>query len=144
MKISVLATTDEFEEYEYSLMNGYKYWVTGGPSGDYMGDYDEDLAAYYSQPSAKDTRTNSPEEAVFAWFKLESMYPMDAAIYTNRDAYARELCQWAVDNEATFRKMYNRVDCHYDYEYLLRGAMEYANKTQIREYEDQIFPFCYG
>lgn len=132
---------------DYSFTQGYKYRVTGGPSGDYIGDYDEGLASYYSQPPAKDTLTNDPEEAVFAWFKLESMYPMDASIFTVKDEYARQLCQWVVDHEDTFKRMYNRVDCSYKYEYLFDGAVKYANKSQIIEkygLAGAIFPFCYG
>lgn len=129
---------------EYSFMEGYKYRVLGGPSGDYMGDYNEELAEYYSQEPAKDCLTNDPKKAISAWFKIESKYPMDAAIYTDKDEYARQLCQWVVDNEDTFQNMYNQVNCHYKYDYLFDGAVKYADKKQIGGYEDQIFPFCFG
>ena len=142
MKRYIKSNEDSWDE--YSPTQGYKYWVCGGPVGDYVGDYNEDLADYFGKAPFKDVRTNDPEDAIFAWFKAESMHHMDAAIYTDKDQYAQELCQWVVDHEDTFEKMYNRVDCGYKYEYLLDGAKKYANKSQIGQYTDQIFPFCYG
>lgn len=144
MKRYVKSSFPDSFDADYYPMQGYKYWVTGGPSGDYIGDYDEDLAKYYSQKPPKDVWTNDPEEAIFTWFKIESKFPIDAAIYTDKDQYARELCQWVVDNPDTFQKMYNRVNCSYKYDYLFDGAVKYANKSQIGKYADQIFPFSFG
>ena len=145
MKRLIRASEDEEI---YSILRGYKYLVIGGPSGDYMGDYDEGLAEYYSQPAPKDLRTNSPKEAIQKWLDIESKYPMDAAIMTNYPEYAQEVCQWVVDNEPEFRRMYDSSNCHYKYDYIYNGAVKYSNKVQCnikyKDMADQIFPFCYG
>lgn len=127
------------------IMGGCKYRVVGGPAGDYAGDYDEEFAKYYGQKPFKTVYTDDPKEAISSWFTAESKFPMDAAIFTNNDQYARELCQWVVDNESNFNAMYEQSNCSYKYEYLMQYAEKYANKTQIHnDFPDQIMPFCYG
>lgn len=125
----------------------YKYKVDGGPQGDYIGDYDEDLAKYYSQKSFKTVRTNDPKEAIEAWFKAEDRFPSDAAIFAYNAEDEMALCRWVIDNEDTFRNMYLAHRCPYKYEWLIECANEHKDKASgiyMYDFPDQISPFCYG
>ena len=106
-------------------LNGYKYMVLGGDS----------YKPLYAQ---------KPMIAIKYWLDYESKYPMDAAIFTDNNRYAKELCQWVLDNEAYFKRMYDASNCSYKYDWLIKYATEYANKDQIGRFADQIMPFCYG
>lgn len=132
---------------EYDYMRGSKYKVAGGPVGDYVGDYDEDLANYYSQKSFNTVYTNDPKKAIEAWFKAEDMYPSDAAILTNKPEYEMELCRWVIENEDTFRNMYLAHRCPYKYEWLIDCANDHKDRADgfyKYDFPDQISPFCYG
>ena len=129
---------------EFSSMKNCKYCVTGGPYGDYIGDYDEDLANYYGQKTPKPVHTNSEQTAIETWLKFESKFPMDADISVTNSEDAMALCQWVVDNEDKFKQMYDKSNCHYKYDYLIDGAQRYATRPQQILGIDQVFPFCRG
>lgn len=132
---------------DYDMMHGSKYMVEAGPAGDYIGDYDEDLAAYHSQKSFETVFTDNPEEAIEAWFIAEERYPSDAAIMTNKPEYEMELCRWVINNEPEFREMYDSHRCSYKYEWLVETAeyhADHADGFYKYGFPDQISPFCYG
>lgn len=143
MKRYIKSSDDEY----YDLMHGYKYKVNGGPAGDYVGDYDEDLAAYHSQKAFETVFTNDPREAIKAWFTAEDRFPSDAAIMTNRPEYEMELCRWVIENEDEFRHMYTAHRCPYKYDWLIDCANRHSTRAGgFYKYDlpDQISPFCYG
>lgn len=132
----------------YDAMQGCKYRVDGGPSGDYVGDYDEELASYHSQKGFESVYTNDPKTAIDAWFKAEDMYPSDAAIMTNKPEYEMELCRWVIENEDKFRTMYLAHRCPYKYDWLIDRANDHKDRAggfyKYDDFPDQISPFCYG
>jgi len=124
-----------------------KYMVQGGPIGDYPGDYDEDLAKYYSQKGFKTVYTDDPREAIEAWFRAEDKFPGDATIkaYNADDELA--LRRWVLNNEADFQRMYDSHKCPYKYEWLIEIVEKYKNKSSglySYGYPDQVEPFTYG
>lgn len=125
----------------------YKYRVDGGPVGDYPGDYDEDLAKYYSQEPFKSVRTNDAKEAIEAWFTAEDKFPGDAAIYAYNANDELALRNWVLDNETDFQKMYNSHKCPYTYEWLIEIAEKYQDRSSgyyKYDFADQVEPFTYG
>lgn len=133
---------------EYDIMQGRKYRVVGGPSGDYVGDYDEEFAKYYSKKPFKTVYTDDPKTAIDAWFKAEEMYPSDAAIMTNKPEYEMELCRWVIENEDIFKNMYLAHRCSYKYDWLIEVARRHMDRAggfyKYEDFPDQIAPFCYG
>ena len=132
---------------DYDLMGGYKYYVDGGPQGDYVGDYNEELAEYYSQKPFDTVYTNDPREAIEAWFVAEEKFPIDVAIFTNKPEYEMELCRWVIENEPEFKQMYDSHRCPYKYDHLIEWAgyhTDHAGGFYKYGFPDQISPFCYG
>ena len=132
---------------DYDMMHGSRYKVEGGPAGDYVGDYDENLAEYVRQEPFKTVYTDDPREAINAWFIAEEKYPADAAIMTNKPEYEMALCRWVVENEPEFKQMYNSHNCPYEYSWLIKTAKYYTNRAggfYEYGYPDQIAPFSYA
>ena len=132
---------------EYDPMQGHKYRINAGPSGDYVGNYDEEFAKYYGKKPFKPVYTDDPKKAIEAWLKAEDMHPSDAAIMTNKPEYEMELCRWVIENEDIFRTMYLAHRCPYKYDWLIDCANDHKDRAggfYKYDYPDQISPFSYG
>lgn len=93
--------------------------------------------------------TEYPEVAIKKWFEMEEKYPMDCAIYAYNKNDAIELVNFAASNQSWFKKLYDRYNCPYKWDWMINGVLQSAERgcpyfLGNGEFGDQIGPFSYG
>ncbi len=149
MKLYIRSTQNvnaSSDESDFDLMDGHKYRISAGTPGDYVGDYDENLAEEVSK-GYEVYYTDDPFEAIKTWFACEKRHRHDAAIQTNKKQYAQKLIDCAYDNMEEIERLAQTSG--YKFSYLQNSIESQYNKgTYFMEtkygYPDQVSPFSFG
>ena len=90
-------------------------------------------------------KVNSPKEAIELWFKKGKQYPTCVSIDPQSDKEAREILQWAVDNESTIRSWCSQYNAPYGFDYMMNGIKKQLGKSKILGFSyDMLYPFDMG
>lgn len=90
--------------------------------------------------------TNDPREAITEWMKASATYRSTTRIVARDIKYARELLDWCISNENTFKMLYDTYGSPYKQDYLLDAIRN--NKLDSfytgTEFGDTVYPFDFG